>query len=385
MRTRRLFFLPLFLALIIPSAPPRKPGAVKSEKVEFRVETVASGLDHPWSLAFLPDGRMLVTERPGRLRILEHDGKLSLPVDGVPAVAAVGQGGLLDIALAPDFKESRIVYFSFVEPRGPAGSVNPSSTSVASARFLEEDGKAKLDDVKVVFRSEPAVEGGLHFGSRIAIARDGTLFVTTGERNQKSAAQDLSGDLGKVIRIRADGSVPSDNPFVGRKGARPEIWSYGHRNIQAAAIHPVSGKLWIVEQGPKGGDEVNVPEKGKNYGWPVIGYGVDFSGAKIHESTVREGMEQPIYYWAPASIGPSGMAFYTGDTFPAWKGNLFVGSLALTHLDRLELDGEKIVKEERLLADLGLRIRDVRQALDGTLWLLTDERNGKVLHIVPMK
>lgn len=381
----RIIFLPVFLALFVPSAPPQKPdGGVKSEKVTFRVETVASGLDHPWSLAFLPDGRMLVTERPGRLRILDKGGKLSPPVEGVPAVAAVGQGGLLDIVLAPDFKESRVVYFSFVEPRGPAGAVNPNSTSLASARFLEEEGKAKLADVKVIFRQEPAVEGGLHFGSRIAIARDGTLFLTTGERYLKTQAQNLSGHLGKVIRVRADGSVPPDNPFVGRKDAKPEIWSYGHRNIQAAAIHPISGKLWIVEQGPKGGDEINVPEKAKNYGWPVIGFGVDYSGAKIHESTHQQGMEQPIYYWVP-SIGPSGMAFYTGDAFPGWKGNLFVGALALTHLERLELDGEKIVKEERLLTDLGLRIRDVRQAPDGTLWLLTDARDGKVLHIVPAK
>jgi glucose/arabinose dehydrogenase len=381
----RIIFLPVFLALFVPSAPPQKPdGGVKSEKVTFRVETVASGLDHPWSLAFLPDGRMLVTERPGRLRILDKGGKLSPPVEGVPAVAAVGQGGLLDIVLAPDFAESRVVYFSFAEPRGAAGAVNPNSTSLASARFLEEEGKAKLADVKVIFRQEPAVEGGLHFGSRIAIARDGTLFLTTGERYLKTQAQNLSGHLGKVIRVRADGAVPPDNPFVGRKDVKPEIWSYGHRNIQAAAIHPISGELWIVEHGPKGGDEINVPEKGKNYGWPVIGYGVDYSGAKIHESTHQDGMEQPIYYWVP-SIGPSGMAFYTGDAFPGWKGNLFVGALALTHLERLELDGEKIIKEERLLTGLGLRIRDVRQAPDGTLWLLTDARDGKVLHIEPAK
>jgi aldose sugar dehydrogenase len=380
----RLYLLPVLLALFVPSPPAQNPGDVKNEKATFRVETVVSGLDHPWSLAFLPDGRMLVTERPGRLRILDASGKLSPPVDGVPAVAAVGQGGLFDIVLAPDFKESRIVYFSFAEPRGPAGAVNPNSTSLASARFLEEDGKAKLADVKVIFRQEPAVEGGLHFGSRVVVARDGTLFLTTGERNLKSPAQDLRSHLGKVIRVRADGAAPPDNPFVGRKDARPEIWSYGHRNIQGAAMHPKSGRLWIVEQGPKGGDEINVPEKGRNYGWPVIGYGVDYSGAKIHESTHKDGMEQPIYYWVP-SIGPSGMAFYTGDAFPGWKGNLFVGALALTHLERLELDGEKIVKEERLLTDLGQRIRDVRQAPDGTLWLLTDARDGKVLHIVPAK
>jgi aldose sugar dehydrogenase len=377
----------LYLALCLaPLASPAlaQSDVVKSEKADFRVETVASGLEHPWSLTFLPDGRMLVTERPGRLRILDKGGKLSPPVEGVPAVAAVGQGGLLDIVLASDFAQSRTVYFSFAEPRGSAGAVNPNGTSLASARFLEEGGNAKLADVNVIFRQEPAIEGGFHFGSRIAIARDGTLFLTTGERNLKTPAQDLTGHLGKVIRVRADGSVPPDNPFVGSKDAKPEIWSYGHRNIQAAAIHPASGKLWIVEHGPKGGDEINVPEKGKNYGWPVIGYGVDYSGAKIHESTHKDGMEQPIYYWVP-SIAPSGMAFYTGDAFPGWKGNLFVGALVLTHLNRLELDGEKIIKEERLLTDLGLRIRDVRQAPDGTLWLLTDARDGKVLHIVPAK
>ena len=386
MRARLFFFFPLFLALLIPSAPPRKPAdIVKSEKANFRIDTVASGLEHPWSLAFLPDGRMLVTERPGRLRVLAPDGNLSLPVEGLPAVAAVGQGGLLDIVLAPDFNESRRIYFSFAEPRGPAGAVNPNSTSLASARFLEEDGKAKLADVNVIFRAEPATEGGLHFGSRIAIAPDGALFLTTGERNLKAAAQDLSNHLGKVFRVRADGTAPPDNPFVGNKNARPEIWSYGHRNVQGAAIHPATGKLWIAEQGPKGGDEINVPEKGKNYGWPVIGYGVDYSGAKIHEGTHKEGMEQPIYHWAPTSIGPSGMTFYTGEAFPGWKGSLFVGALALPHLDRLELDGEKVVKEERLLVDRGLRIRDVRQAPDGTLWLLTDSRDGKVLHLVPEK
>jgi len=349
-----------------------KQGAIK-------VETVAGGLDHPWGLAFLPDGRMLVSERPGRLRILDHDGKLSLPVTGVPAVAAVGQGGLLDVVLAPDFAASKRIYFSFAEPHGDA-----NGTSVAHARLVEEKEAARLDDLKVIFRQEPAIRGGFHFGSRLAFARDGNLFVTLGERNLKDPAQDLTGHLGKVVRIRPDGTVPPDNPFVGRTDARPEIWSYGHRNPQSAAIHPVTGRLWIVEHGPKGGDEINVPLAGKNYGWPVIGYGVDYSGAKIHESTRKEGMEQPIYYWVP-SIAPSGMAFYTGDAFPGWRGNLFVGALVLKHLNRIELDGEKIVKEERLLKDFGERIRDVRQGPDGTLWLLTDERDGKVLHLLPAK
>jgi glucose/arabinose dehydrogenase len=361
-----------------------KDSIIKSQKESFRVETIASGLENPWALAFLPDGRMLVTERPGRLRIVGKDGQLSDPVANVPKVAAVGQGGLLDIVLAPDFSQSHRLYFTFAEPRGANGAVNPNSTSAASARLVEDKGVAKLDDLKVIFRQEPAYGGGFHFGSRIAIARDGTLFITTGERNLKTPSQDLMQDLGKVIRINADGSIPKDNPFVGRKDARPEIWSYGHRNIQGAAIHPVTGKLWINEHGPKGGDEINIPLAGKNYGWPVIGFGVDYSGAVIHDSTAKPGMEQPIHHWTP-SIAPSGMAFYTADAFPNWRGNLFSGALALTHLNRLELDGEKVVKEERLLGDLGLRIRDVRQGPDGNLYLLTDARNGKLLRLVPAK
>jgi glucose/arabinose dehydrogenase len=371
----------LFLSL---AAPALAQDVIKSQKESFRVETIASGLENPWALAFLPDGRMLVTERPGRLRIVSKDGKLSDPVANLPKVAAVGQGGLLDIVLAPDFSQSHRLYFTFAEPRGANGAVNPNSTSAASARFVEDKGTAKLEDVKVIFRQEPAAGGGFHFGSRIAIARDGTLFITTGERNLKTPSQDLKQDLGKVIHINADGTIPKDNPFVGRKDARPEIWSYGHRNIQGAAIHPSTGKLWINEHGPKGGDEINIPLAGKNYGWPVIGFGVDYSGAVIHESTEKPGMEQPIYHWTP-SIAPSGMAFYTADAFPNWRGNLFSGALALTHLNRIELDGEKVVKEERLLGDLGLRIRDVRQGPDGYLYLLSDARNGKLLRLVPAK
>jgi glucose/arabinose dehydrogenase len=352
---------------------------VTSAKASFRVETVASGLENPWALVFLPDGRKLITERPGRLRILGSDGKLSPPVAGLPAVAAIGQGGLLDVALAPDFAQSRMIYFSFAEPRAPFGN----GTSVARARLVEDKDGAKLDDLKVIFRQQPAVIGGFHFGSRLAFARDGTLFVTLGERHRQDRAQDLSAHLGKVVRIRPDGTVPPDNPFVGRKDALPEIWSFGHRNPQGAAIHPTTGKLWIHEHGPRGGDEVNIPEKGKNYGWPVIGYGTEYSGARIHASSQKEGMEQPIHYWVPISIAPSGMAFYTGNAFPNWRGNLFIGALAARSLVRLELAGEKVVSEEKLLANLGARIRDVRQAPDGTLWLLTDARDGKVLRLVP--
>jgi glucose/arabinose dehydrogenase len=354
--------------------------SVKSEKAEIRVETIASGLQNPWGLTFLPDGRALVTERPGRLRIIGKDNKLSDPVAGVPEVAAVGQGGLLDVALSPDFAKDNLVFLSFAEPRGAAGS----STSVARGRLVEKDGKASLEDVKVIFRQEPARLGGFHFGSRLVFARDGNLFITTGERNLKTPSQDLTNHIGKIIRLTPDGQVPPDNPFVKDKNARPEIWSWGHRNVQGAALHPETGKLWIIEHGARGGDEINVPEAGKNYGWPVISYGVDYSGAKIGEGTHKAGMEQPIHYWDP-SIAPSGAMFYTGDAFPQWKGNLFTGGLALTLLSRLELNGEKVAKEERLLEASGDRIRDVRQAPDGSIWLLTDARNGKVLRLTPAK
>jgi glucose/arabinose dehydrogenase len=366
-------FLAFFLAAPVLAQP---ADVMSSEKTKFKVETMAVGLENPWAIAFLPDGRKLITERPGKLRLLEKDGKLS-EVPGVPEVAAVGQGGFLDVVLAPDFEKSRRIYFTFAEPRGIL-----NGTAVAHARLAGEGGKSKLEDVTVIFRMEPGRGGGFHFGSRLAFAPDGNLFVTLGERNAMQPAQDLTGHLGKVVRIAPDGSVPKDNPFVKREDARPEIWSYGHRNSQGAAIHPVSGKLWINEHGARGGDEINIPEAGKNYGWPVIAYGRHYSGAKIGEGTHKESMEQPIHYWDP-SIGPSGMAFYTGDAFPAWKGNLFIGAMPLRHLQRLELDGEKVVHEERLLIGLGERIRDVRQAPDGTIWVLTDGRSGRALRLSP--
>jgi glucose/arabinose dehydrogenase len=375
--------LPLCFLILVSctSAAAQTPASevIKSAKANFRIETVASGLANPWALAFLPDGRLLVTERPGRMRIVSREGKISEPIDGVPEVAAVGQGGLLDVVLAPDFAQSRTIYFTYAEPRG-----QQNGTSVARARLAESGGKARLESLTVIFRQEPAIGGGFHFGSRIAIAGDGTLFVTLGERFRRDAAQDLSGHLGKVIRIRPDGSVPPDNPFLKREGARPEIWSWGHRNPQSAAMHPQTRKLWIVEHGPRGGDEINIPEAGKNYGWPVIGYGVDYSGARIHAGTHREGMEQPIYHWVP-SIAPCGMAFYTGEAFPGWRGSLFVGSLARATLIRLDLDGEKVTGEERLLEGTGMHIRDVRLAPDGTLYLLTDARDAKILRLVPAK
>jgi aldose sugar dehydrogenase len=353
--------------------------AAKS-KSAVKVETFASGLANPWGLAFLPDGRLLVTERPGRMRLIGKDGRLSPPLKGVPTVFTSRQGGLLDVALGHDFASSRLVYFSFAEPR--AGGTN--GTSVARAKLVAEEDGARLDDVKVVFRQEPATTGGMHFGSRLVFARDGNLFVTLGERFQRDKAQDLGNHYGKVVRIRPDGSVPPDNPFTNKAGAQPELWSYGHRNPQAAALNPGSGKLWVVEHGARGGDEVNIPQAGKNYGWPVITYGRDYTFLKIGEGTAKAGMEQPVYYWDP-SIAPSGMAFYTGNLFPEWKGNLFVGALAGRALHRLVLVGERVVGEEQLLGDLGERIRDVRNGPDGALWLLTDSSEGRVLRVVPAR
>jgi glucose/arabinose dehydrogenase len=350
--------------------PPGKPSSVIAT-------TVAEGLVHPWSVAFLPDATMLVTEREGRLRLVSPTGAVSAPVTGVPSVVTGDQAGLLDVAVDPDFARTRTIYLSFSEPR--EGDAN--GTSVARAR-LSEDG-SRLDDVAVIFRQQPAVVSFGHFGSRLVFAGDGTLFVTLGERQIKpGGAQDLSTDLGKVVRIRPDGTIPSDNPFVGDRGKRPEIWSYGHRNPQGAALNPLTGELWTVEHGAKGGDEVNIPRKGLNYGWPVITYGVDYSGAKIGKGTAREGMEQPIYYWDP-SIAPSGMAFVTSDRYPGWKGSLLVGGLAAKHLALLQLDGEKVVSEEALLKDLNARIRDVRQGPDGYVYVLTDAQDGRLLKLLP--
>jgi glucose/arabinose dehydrogenase len=301
------------------------------------------------------------------------NGRLSPPLSGVPKVLASGQGGLLDVALDPKFSENGLVYLSYAEPHndGTAG------TAVARGRFSDQG----LQDVRVIYRQSPTVEGNLHFGSRLVFGRDGTLFVTQGERyNYRQQAQDLDSGLGKIVRINPDGSIPRDNPFVGRGNARPEIWSFGHRNIQAAALHPDTGQLWTVEHGAKGGDELNHPQAGKNYGWPVITYGIDYSGASIGEGTSKPGMEQPVYYWDPV-IAPSGMAFYTGNAFPDWKGCIFVGSLKPGLLVRLELKGNEVAREERYLAELHSRIREVEQGPDGFLYLLTDSDQGSILRV----
>ena len=350
-----------------------------SDAGNLNVETIARGLDHPWALAFLPDGKMLVTERPGRLRIVARDGSISPPVSGVPQVRASGQGGLHDVVLDRNFASNRTIYLCYAEPASGGGR-----TAMARARFTDGEA-ARLDDVKVIFRQEGPLSSGNHYGCRIVQGRDGNLWLTMGDHfTYRDQAQNLANHLGKIVRVTPDGAVPRDNPFVGRNDAKPEIWSYGHRNSQGAALHPQTGKLWEHEHGPRGGDEVNIPLAGKNYGWPVIGYGVDYSGAKIHEATAKAGMEQPVKYWVP-SIAPSGMAFYTGDVFPRWKGNLFVGALAEQLLVRLELDGEKVTKEERLLGNLNARIRDVRQGPDGAIWLATDSSDGRIIRVTPAK
>jgi glucose/arabinose dehydrogenase len=351
----------------------------RSSAGDISVETIASGLTNPWAVAFLPDGRILVTERPGRMRIVMREGTLSPPIAGVPRVAASGQGGLLDVILDRDYAQNRTLYFCFAEPASGG-----ARTALARAKLIDE-GAPRLDEVKIIFRQEGPLSSGNHFGCRIVRARDGNLFLTMGDHFvPRDQAQNLGNHLGKIVRITPDGAVPPDNPFVNKQGAKPEIWSYGHRNSQGAALHPESGKLWEHEHGPRGGDEINIPEAGKNYGWPVIGFGIDYDGARIHEATRKTGMEQPIYYWVP-SIAPSGMAFYIGAAFPAWRGNLFVGALAGKALVRLELDGEKVSKEERLLTNLGERIRDVREGPDGALWLTTDNPAGRILRITPAK
>ena len=363
------------LAVFVTSAHAQAPRSPTPAPIAAPITTtsVVSGLEHPWGLAFLPDGRMLVTERPGRLRIVDRNGRLSAPLSGVPTVFASRQGGLLDVALSPQFASDRLVYLSFSEPgEGGAG------TSVARGRLAEN----ALENVQVIWRQTPKVSGPNHWGSRLVFAADGTLFVTTGDRfSYRERAQDLSTTVGKVVRINADGTIPADNPFAKREGARPEIWSYGHRNLQGAGLHPSTGQLWTVEHGARGGDELNHPQPGRNYGWPVITYGVDYSGVKIGEGTAKAGMEQPVYYWDPV-IAPSGATFYSGNAYPGWNGSLFVGSLNPGGLVRLELDGDRVRKEERYLGGVG-RVRDVVQGPDGLLYLLIDATNGSILRVDP--
>lgn len=363
------------MAQITPGDAPRGVGA--------RAETVAVNLQHPWAVAFLPDGRFLVTERPGRLRVISAAGHVGPPVGGVPDVAAGGQGGLLDVITDSAFATNRTIYFCFAEP-GPGTT---SSTALARARL--SDDVQRLTDVKVLFRQQPKFSSSLHFGCRIVERRvrgepDGTLWLMLGDRFQRMQdAQTLSNHHGKIVRIGKDGQVPRDNPFIGRDGALPEIWSYGHRNAQGATLAP-DGTLWMHEHGPQGGDEINLPQPGKNYGWPVITHGENYGGGAIGEGiSAKPGMEQPLHQWTP-SIAPSGMSFLTSDRYgPGWKGNLFVGSLKFQYLNRIELKAGKVVAEHKLLQDIGQRIRDVRQGPDGLLYVVTDSPNGRLLRVLP--
>jgi len=359
----------------VPAFPGQTRAPESVSNVTLKIQTVADGIDHPWGSALLPDGALLVTARSGKLWLIAP-GQTKTEVTGVPAVDARGQGGLLDISLGPDFATSRTVYFSFSEPRGDGAN----GTSLASA-VLSVDRK-KLENVKVIFQQQPAWKSTAHFGSNIEWDSAGNLYLTVGERSQpepRKLAQDLSTHIGKVMHLKPDGSPAEDNPYIGRTDARPEIWSYGHRNVQGAAIHPDTGKLWTIEHGPRGGDELNVPLPGKNYGWPIICYCIDYPGGPIGEGiTAKDGMEQPVYYWDPV-IAPGDMIFYRGNLFP-WQGDILASSLAGA-IVRLELNGEKVVGEERLLKDQG-RIRDITEAQDGSLYVLVDDA-GKVLRVTP--
>jgi glucose/arabinose dehydrogenase len=351
---------------------------LKSEQGTLEVTPITKGLEHPWALAFLPDRQgMLVTERPGNLRVVSADGKLSAPLSGVPKVWAKGQGGLLDVALSPDFKQDRTVYLSYAEGGGEG---DRAGTAVGRGRL--SDDLTAIKDFKVIFRQEPKLSVGNHFGSRLVFDRDGYLFITLGENNDRPTAQDLDKLQGKIVRIYPDGKVPDDNPFVGQAGVRPEIWSYGHRNPQGAALNPWTGTLWENEHGPQGGDEINIIERGKNYGWPMATHGINYSGQPIPEAkgTSAEGTVAPHHVWEK-SPGLSGMAFYDADRFKAWQHNVFIGSLVNQELIRLQFDGDKVVHEERLLGELNKRIRDVRQGPDGYLYVLTDEDDGALYKV----
>ena len=374
-----------------PNAPTQKPAHAgqtrapeRKANAAFDIVTAVEGLQNPWGMTFLPGGRMLVTEKPGRLRIVGADGKLSEPVAGLPAVDPRGQGGLLDVSLDPNFATNQMIYWSYAEPR--EGGAN--NTAVARGRLVE-GAAPRVDNVQVIYHQVPSLTSNLHFGSRLVWNPDGTLFITQGERSiieGRMQAQKMDSLLGKIVRLNPDGSIPKDNPFVGKEGVRPEIWSYGHRNVQAAILHPTTGELWEVEHGARGGDELNIARKGRDYGWPTITYGIEYNGSPIGGAiSAQAGMEQPLYYWDPV-IAPSGMVLYTGSMFPAWRGSLFIGGhhQADGCLVRLTMDGEKVVGEERLLTDLQPRerIRDVRQGPDGALYLLTDGPKGRVIKLV---
>jgi glucose/arabinose dehydrogenase len=371
------FSATIALALVVAacgSAPPAAEAQViQSERHAFRVTTVVEGLEHPWGLAFLPGGDLLVTERPGRLRLIRGGVLEAEPIAGVPEVWASGQGGLLDVALHPDFERNRLVYLSYSKP-GERGA----TTAVIRGTF---DG-ARLADIEEIFEADAWTRNRVHFGSRLLFDRDGYLFISIGDRGVMQEAQNLANHQGTIVRLHDDGRVPADNPFVGRSGARPEIWAYGIRSPQGVALHPITGALWESEHGPRGGDEINLIQPGRNYGWPTITYGINYNGEAITDITEKEGMEQPLHYWVP-SIAASGLAIYDGDAFPEWRGNAFVGGLAGQQLARVSFDGTRSVSEETLLTELKERIRDVRSGPAGYLYLLVDAPSARVLRLEP--
>ncbi|HEY9270448.1 PQQ-dependent sugar dehydrogenase [Achromobacter sp.] len=370
----RALLVSLYLSAALPVSA--QPGP-EPASAPARVTAVVGGLNHPWAMAFLPEGGVLITERPGNLRLLRIPGGLSKPLAGVPKVAAQGQGGLLDVALSPEFARDRYVYLSYAEADG-----SKSGTAVGRGR-LSADGAA-LEDFRVLFRQQPKLSSGLHYGSRLVFDGKGYLYISLGENNQRPTAQDLDKLQGKVVRLKTDGTVPTDNPFVGQAGARPEIWSYGHRNPQGMALNPWTGQLWENEHGPRGGDEINLVQRGKNYGWPLATHGINYSGQPIPEATGADlpGMEAPLYWW-PKSPAISGMAFYDADRFPVWRNSVFIGALANQNLIRLTLDGDRVVAQEWLLTDRKQRIRDVRQGPDGYVYVLTDASPGELLRLAP--
>ncbi len=361
-----------------PGAATAPPQTQASQVGDLRIETVATGLEHPWAVALLPDGGFLVTERPGRLRRISADGAVSPPLAGVPEVFADGQGGLLDVVLDPDFARNQRIWLSYAEP----GPDDTAGTAVATATL----GDAALSDLRVIYRQIPKLKGPNHFGSRIAFDGKGYVFISQGERNQKELAQDLEVLQGKLVRLNLDGSLPADNPFADGVGVRRAIWSYGHRNMQGMALDPRTGTLWQSEHGPRGGDEINLPQAGKNYGWPIITHGINYSGQPIPEAEgkAKDGMEQPFHVWEK-SPGVSGMAFYTGRPESPWNDSVFLGSLAERNLIRLTLQGDTVLGEERLLNEIGERVRDVRVGPDGNVYVVTDEEDGKLLRIEPPK